>query len=49
MTFAATRTLDVDTNIQYICTLVPGEALRQFDLMYPNVENIETLNMDFLY
>ena len=30
-TLAATGTLDMGANIQYLCTLVCGEALRQFD------------------
>ena len=28
---AETGTLDMDANIQYLCTLFRGEALRQFD------------------
>ena len=31
MTFAASGTLSTGVKIQYICTLVRGEALRQFD------------------
>ena len=31
-------TLATDTKVQYIRTLVPVEALRQFDLLYADVE-----------
>ena len=31
----------MDARIQYLRTLVPGEALRQFDLLYADVENTE--------
>ena len=48
MTLAATGTLDTDAMIQCLCTLVHGEALYQFDLLSADIENTETLNMDFL-
>ena len=38
---------ETDTNIQYLCTPVCGEALRQFDLFSADVENTETLNVDY--
>ena len=47
MTIAATGTLDMDVNIQYICTIVGRELLYQFDLLSSDVENIETLNVDY--
>ena len=47
MTLAATQTLDTDAKIHYICTLLCGEALRQFDLFSADVENTETLNVDY--
>ena len=47
MNLAATGTLDMDENIQYLCTLVLGEALRQFDLLSADLENTETLNLDY--
>ena len=47
MTLASTGTLDMDTKIQYICTLVHEEALLQFDLLSAEVENIETLDVDY--
>ena len=39
--------LGMDANIQYLRTLVHGEALRQFELLSSDVEDIETLNMDY--
>ena len=47
MTLAVIGTLDMDEKIQYICTLVCKEALRQFDLLYADVENTESLNVDY--
>ena len=46
MTLAETGALYMDAKIQYLRTLVYGEALRQFDLFSADVENIETLNVD---
>ena len=37
----------MDTKIQYLRTLVHGEVLRQFDLLYADIENTETLNVDY--
>ena len=42
MIFAFTGTLETEVKVQYLCTLVCGEALRQFDLMYFDVENTDT-------
>ena len=39
ITLSETGTLDIDTNIQYLCTLVCGEALLQFYLLSSDVEN----------
>ena len=47
MNLTATGMLETDTKIQYICTLVHGEALRQFDLLSTDVETTETLNVDY--
>ena len=47
MTLVVTGTLDMDANIQYLCTVFCGEALHQFDLFTADVENIETLNVDY--
>ena len=47
MTLAVTGNLDMEAKIQYLCTLVRGEALRQFDLLSSDVENTETLNVDY--
>ena len=46
MTLAATWMLDIYAKIQYFCTLVRGESLRQFDLFSADGENTETLNVD---
>ena len=37
----------MDAKIQYLRILVRGEALLQFDVLYADVENIETLNVDY--
>ena len=47
MTLASTETLDMDTKIQYLHTLVRGKALRHFDLLSADVENTENLNVDY--
>ena len=47
MTLAATGKLEIDTKIQYLRTLVHGEALRQFYLLSDDIENTETLNLDY--
>ena len=36
----------MDAKIQYLHTLVRGEALRQFDLLSADVKNTETIHMD---
>ena len=46
MTLTTTRTLEMYATIQHLRMLVRGEALRQFDLLSADVENIETLNVD---
>ena len=46
MTLAATETLEMDSKIRYLCTLVRWEALLQFDLLSADVENTETLNVE---
>ena len=48
MTLTFTGTLKTDSNIQYICMLVRGEELRQFDLMSSDVTYTDTsLNVDY--
>ena len=47
MTHTASGTLATDADIQYLCMLVRGEALHQFDLLYADVENTETLYVDY--
>ena len=39
MTLAATGTLDIEAKVQYLCTLVRGEALCQFNLLSADVKN----------
>ena len=47
MTLVETGTLKMDANIQYLRTLVRGEALRQFDFLSANIENTATLNVNY--
>ena len=46
-TLAVTRTVDIDVKIHYLCTLPHGEAFSQFDLLSTDMENTETLNVDY--
>ena len=46
-TLSATGTLYMGAKIKYIRTLVCGEALRRFYLLFADVENTETLNVDY--
>ena len=49
MTLAATGTLDMKAKVHYICTLVRGEFLLQFDLLSADVENTDTtLTVEYL-
>ena len=47
MTHVETGTQEMDTKNQYICTLVRGEVLRQFDLFSADMEHTETLTLDY--
>ena len=47
-TLAASGTLEVDANFQYLLTLVRREALRRFYSLSSGVESIETLNVDYI-
>ena len=42
MNRASTGMLETEAKIQYLCTLVHGDALRQFDLLSADVKNTET-------
>ena len=42
MTFVATETLDTTAKVQCLCIIVCGKALRQFDLLSADVENMDT-------
>ena len=49
MTLAAMGTIKTESKVQYICMLVRGEALHQFDLLYVDVENKNSsLDVDYL-
>ena len=49
MTLAVTGMLEMEAKVWYLCTLVRGEALHQFDLLYSDVENMDTsLTVDCL-
>ena len=49
MTLAATGTLETEAKVQYLCTLVHGKVLRQFDLVSADTKNTETrLDVDDL-
>ena len=42
MNLASTGTLETEEQGRYLCTIVCGEALRQFDLLSDDVENADT-------
>ena len=46
MTNAKSGTLDTGAKIQYLCTLVCGEALRHFDSFSDDVERTESLTAE---
>ena len=46
MTLAASDTLAMGAKIQYICTIVCGEALRQFDLLSTDMEGANPLTVE---
>ena len=49
ITIAAPGTLETDVKVQYICTIIHGEALHKFDMLYVDVENMDTtLTVDYL-
>ena len=49
MALAATVTLETEKRIQYMCTLLCGESLRQFYLLSAGVKDTETqLDVDYL-
>ena len=48
MTLAASGTLEADAKYKYLFTIVRGEALHQFDMLYVDVESVETLNVDYI-
>ena len=47
MTLETIKTLYMEPKIQYLCTLVRGEALHQFYLLPADAENTKTLNVDY--
>ena len=48
MTLTASGTLEAVAKYKYLCTLVWGEALRQFDLLSTDIKGTETLNVDYI-
>ena len=48
VTPVASGTLEAGAKYQYLCTLVHGEALYQFDSLSADVEGTETLNVDYI-
>ena len=48
MNLVASGTLDMGARFQYLCTLVNGETLHQFDPLSSDVESMETLNMEYI-
>ena len=46
MTLATSGTIETSAEIQYLCTLVRGESLRQFDSLSSDVEITQTLNVE---
>ena len=46
MTLVASGMPEMGTNIQYLCMLVRGEVLCQFDLLSADVESTDTLNSE---
>ena len=47
LTLVVTGMQEMDSKLWYICALGRGQALHQFDLLSPDVENIQTLNADY--
>ena len=47
-TLAASGMLDIGAKIQYLCTLIHGEPLRQFESLSADVESMDTLNVEFI-
>ena len=48
MTLVASGTLEAGAKFQYLCTLVCGEALLQFDLLSDCVEGTEILDVYYI-
>ena len=48
MTLVASEKLEMGVKVQYLHTLVCGEALCQFGLLYSDVESIGTLTLDYI-
>ena len=46
MTLAASGILEAGVKYQYLCNLLRGEALRQFEVFSDDVESTQTLNFD---
>ena len=46
MTLAASGMLVTDAKVQYLCKIVHGEELRQFDLLYYDVKGTHPLSVE---
>ena len=47
MTLAESGTLDTGTKVQYLHTLVCGEALHKFDLLSADVESTDSRTVEY--
>ena len=45
MNLVASGTLEMGKKVKYICTLVCGESLRQFDFLSSDIEGTEPLTV----
>ena len=49
MILKASGRLQDAAKIQYLCTLVRGESLRQFDMLFADFESITPLTLEALF
>ena len=48
-TLAVSGTLEASTKVQYLCTLVHGEVLCQFDLLSTDVESVNPITVENIH
>ena len=46
MTFESTGMLETTAKVQYLCTIVSGEMLHQFDSLFTDVESTNPLKVE---